>query len=58
MLYAKPWQRYALSIAMVVLGLTLAVLGQTRGFVLVAIGGFMIFEVIRYRLAPRRKGQQ
>lgn len=58
MVYTKPWQRNALSGAIVVLGLTLVVLGQVKGVVLVALGGLMIIGAIRHRIVSRRGGQQ
>jgi hypothetical protein len=58
MIYAKPWKRYVLAGAVIALGLSLVTLGQTKGLVLVALGGFMTFEVIRHRTISKRGDQK
>ncbi len=50
MIYAKPWQRYVFAGTVIALGLSLVALGQAKGLVLVANGGFMTFEFIRHRI--------
>jgi hypothetical protein len=57
MIYAKPWQRYVLTGAMIALDLALVALEQVKGLILVVFGGFMTFEVIRHRAVANRSDQ-
>ncbi len=58
MINAKPWQRYAASAAFLALGVTVILLGQFKGVVLVLFGGLMLFESLHYGSISRRRGQQ
>lgn len=54
LLYAKPWQRYALSVALVVLGVALVAFGEAKGVVVAAVGLLIIFFDIRHHVRTRR----
>lgn len=52
---AKPWQRYAIGAAMVVLGVVLVLMGHVFGGVLALAGVLLLARMARYRL---RRGSQ
>lgn len=58
MIYAKPWQRYLLTGAVVALGIALVMLGQAKGLVLVALGTLMTYGAIRRRNISKRSDQK
>ena len=54
LMYAKPWQRYVISGAMILGGAGLAALGHVAGVLLVGAGALLMWQMLRFRMAPRR----
>jgi hypothetical protein len=54
LIHAKPWQRYAIGIAMILGGAGLAALGHVAGVLLAAAGTLLIWRMLRYRMRFRR----
>jgi hypothetical protein len=56
LIYAKPWQRYLICVAMILGGAALAALGHVAGGILAAAGAFLLYRM--YRMRPRRAARR
>jgi hypothetical protein len=53
LIYAKPWQRYVISGAMILGGAGLAALGHVGGVLLAGAGALLMWQMLQHRMAPR-----
>jgi len=58
MLYAKPWQRYLLSGAIIAVGAVLVALGHARGAILIVLGALFLIETARHGFSIRRQASE
>ncbi len=50
LVHAKPWQRYAIALAMIGGGAGLVLLGHAAGALLAAAGALLAWRMLRYRV--------